>query len=149
MSAGDPATVADWVGSVGQAAGAIGTFAAVVVALAIARRDGRRAEDDRADREASQARLIVTERRFHREWLVRTTNHSSRPVFDVTLAGGWTAVEREGSPAVVAVLAPGAGIDRRVMPPAEPDTADIVIDFLDAAGLRWRRRGHAAPERVR
>ncbi|MGH4011626.1 MAG: hypothetical protein ACRDTH_26255 [Pseudonocardiaceae bacterium] len=52
-------SVATWLGVVGQLVGAIGTIAAVCVALWLAQRERRRSEVERRDREAAQARLII------------------------------------------------------------------------------------------
>ncbi|WP_445184568.1 hypothetical protein ACTXG6_40350 [Pseudonocardia sp. Cha107L01] len=50
--------LADWIAGIGQAAGAVGTFVAVVVALGAGRRAQRLRDEDRADRDAAQARMI-------------------------------------------------------------------------------------------
>jgi chloramphenicol 3-O-phosphotransferase len=54
-------SVPDWVSALGQVAGAVSTFTAVMVALWVARRDGRWRRAEQSDREAGQARLITAE----------------------------------------------------------------------------------------
>ncbi|MGH3778872.1 MAG: hypothetical protein ACRDRR_24585 [Pseudonocardiaceae bacterium] len=81
-------SVATWLGVAGQWAGAIGTVAAVVVALRLARWERRRDTAERRDREAAQARLVTIvvtypeydDRREHNVPWVEITNHSQQPV---------------------------------------------------------------------
>ena len=151
-------SVLDWVSVVGQLVGTAGTVAAVVLALWIARRDGRRLRAELADRDAGQARLVTAD--VHRaagRWWVRTTNHSTAPVFGVEVVearhqGGLSRVEPlPGAPAVLEVLGPGESVDRALDVPtgADPDPGlDVVVTcYLDAAGLRWRREGAGQPQR--
>jgi hypothetical protein len=146
--------VPDWVSALGQVAGAAGTFAAVVLALWVARRDGRWRRAEQSDREAGQARLIIAD--MHHDdgrWWVRTTNHSTAPVFDVEVVevrhpNGISKVEPvPGAPAEVIKLAAGEAIDRAITPGGDPSGV-VVLRFLDAAGLRWRREGTAQPQRI-
>jgi hypothetical protein len=51
--------------AIAQIAGAVGTLAAVVVALWVASRDSHRLQAELSDREAGQARLIIAD--VHRE----------------------------------------------------------------------------------
>jgi len=151
-------SVLDWVSVVGQLVGTAGTVAAVVLALWIARRDGRRLRAELADREAGQARLVTAD--VHRaagRWWARTTNHSTAPVFGVEVVearhqGGPSYVEPvPGAPVILEVLAAGDSVDRALDVPAgaDPDPArDVVVTrYLDAAGLRWRREGAGPPQR--
>lgn len=140
--------------AIAQIAGTVGTFAAVAVALWVATRDGRRLRAERSDREAGQARLVIAN--VHREggrWWVRTTNHSTAPVFGVEVVevrheGGVSAVEAvRGSPAVLDVLAAGQSRDRAIATGGEP-SGIVVLRYLDAAGLRWHREGTAQPQRI-
>ncbi len=145
----------DWVSVVGQLAGVLGTLTAVVVALWVARRDGRRQRVEQSDRDAGQARLVTAD--VHRDagrWWVRTTNHSAAPVFDVAVVevrheGGVSAVEPvPGAPAVLHVLPAGETRDRAIAPGSDPSPGVVVLRYLDAAGLRWYREGPGQPERV-
>lgn len=78
--------VLEWSVAIAQVVGAVGTLAAVVVALWIAVRDGRRVRADQADRDARQARLITFEVYEDRDgWRVGTTNQSMAPIFEVTV----------------------------------------------------------------
>ena len=52
---------AEWISAIGQIVAAAGTLAAVVIALWLARLDGRRIRAELADRDAGQARLIMFE----------------------------------------------------------------------------------------
>jgi hypothetical protein len=148
-------TVLDWLSTVGETVGAVGTVAAVVVALWIANRDGRQRRAERADRDAGQARLISAElRREDGRWWVRTTNHSIAPIFDcevleVRHAGGPSRLEPvPGAPVVLHRLAPNQTVDRAVAADGDLSDATVVLSFLDAAGLRWHREGVAAPRRI-
>lgn len=153
-AAADPSAL-DWMSAITQIAGTVGTLAAVAVALWVAGRDGRRLRAELSDREAGQARLIIAG--VHREggrWWVRTTNHSAAPVFGIEVVevrheGGVSAVEAvRGSPAVLDVLAAGQSRDRAIAPGSEPSSGVVVLRYLDAAGLRWRREGTAQPKRI-
>lgn len=157
-SAASGPSVLDWVSVVGQLMGTAGTVAAVVLALWVSRRDGRRLHAELADREAGQARLVTAD--VHRaagRWWVRTTNHSTAPVFGVEVVearhqGGPSHVEPlPGAPAVVEVLGTGESVDRALDVPtgSDPDPGrDVVVTrYLDAAGLRWRREGAGQPQR--
>ena len=157
-SAASGPSVLDWVSVVGQLMGTAGTVAAVVLALWVSRREGRRLHAELADREAGQARLVTAD--VHRaagRWWVRTTNHSTAPVFGVEVVearhqGGLSRVEPlPGAPAVLEVLAAGDSADRALDVPngSNPDSARdvVVICYLDAAGLRWRREGAGQPQR--
>ncbi|HET9256077.1 MAG TPA: hypothetical protein VFO16_12860 [Pseudonocardiaceae bacterium] len=145
----------EWVSAVAQIAGAFGTLAAVVVALWVASRDGRRLRAELSDREKGQARLIFADVcKDDGRWLVRTTNHSAAPVFIVEVVevrhrGGMSAVEdTPEAPAVLDVLEPGQIRDRVITPGGEPSSGVVVLRYLDATGLRWRREGTRQPERI-
>jgi hypothetical protein len=147
--------VVDWVSAGGEVAGAIGTFAAVVVALWVSIRSAQRQRAEQIDREAGQARLITTELRHEDgRWWVRTTNHSTAPIFDARIlgvrhAGGVGMVEpAPGAPVEVTTLTAGQSVDRAVAANGVPANAVIVLQFLDAVGLRWRREGAAQPKRI-
>jgi hypothetical protein len=152
------ASALDWIRAVGQVAGALGTLAAVAVALWVARRDGQRLRAEQADRDASQARLVTAD--VHREdgrWWVRTTNHSSAPVYSVEVVAarhardaGESAVEAvPGAPAVLDALAAGETRDRALADGGgDPSDGLVVLRYVDSAGLRWQRAGAAQPERL-
>ncbi|NIH87376.1 hypothetical protein [Amycolatopsis granulosa] len=84
----DPATFAAW----GQWAGALGSMAAVIVALALAAVDGRRRRRELADRQAAQARTVtctvtrsIGQDGDRDELSVVVHNHGQLPVTDVYL----------------------------------------------------------------
>jgi hypothetical protein len=146
------------VSALGVVAGALGTFAAVVVALWVSNRNTRQQRAEQADREAGQARLIIMDvYRAAGRWWVRTANHSTAPVFDVQIDEvrhkvGTSKIESvPGHPAELAKLAAGQDNDRAVAVGngVNPSIGDVVVlRFLDARGLRWRRVGTAQPQRV-
>lgn len=158
----------EWSVAISQVAGAAATLAAVVVALWIAVRDGRRVRVEQADRDASQARLITFEVcRGGDGWRVRTTNQSMAPIFDVTMTVV-TCGDRVGH------VEPGPGSPKK-LPMISPDgkkveqpikfadreshsrldfnsidigSCQVTANFLDAAGLRWSRTGSDPPRRI-
>jgi hypothetical protein len=67
--------VTDWLSAWGQIAGAVATFAAVVVALWIAVRDERRIEQNRLDEAHGEAAMAVAEMRRDASPRLRTTAH--------------------------------------------------------------------------
>lgn len=74
----------NWVGTIGQWVGAIGTIAAVVVALRLARWERRRDTTERRDEEEkAQARLVVSRLLFDATNRVAVLNNSSAPVLGV------------------------------------------------------------------
>jgi hypothetical protein len=84
-----------WSVAISQVVGTVATLAAVVVALWIAVRDGRRVRVEQADRDARQARLITFEvYRRGDHWRVGTTNQSMAPVFEVTESSSGPRIAR-------------------------------------------------------
>lgn len=84
-------------------------------------------------------------------------NHSGAPVFDVEVVdvrhGTGGAVSRvhdaPGAPAALTELAPGKTLDRALEAGVDDPTAGVVVlEFLDSAGLRWRREGIGQPVRI-
>jgi hypothetical protein len=150
-------SVVEWVSAAGQVVSAVGTLAAVAIALWLARLDGRRFRAESADREAGQARLVTFEvvRRGGR-WRVKTTNYSTAPVFDVRVMHvryGDQVVHVEkapGSPERLAIVPAGETMDQAVSL-ADLEAAgvwEVTATFLDSAGLRWLRTGIDPPRRV-
>lgn len=162
-------TAVAWSAAISQVVGTVATLAAVVVALWIALRDGRRARDEQADRDARQARLVTFEvyRRGDR-WRVGTTNQSTAPIFEVTVTkvtgtdhvGYVEAVP--GSPAQLTVVPAGGKVEQTIKfadPESSPGSDStstngvswsyqVSANFLDAAGLRWSRTGSDPPRRI-
>jgi hypothetical protein len=75
----------NWVGAIGQWAGAIGTVAAVWTALRISAKDGRQREQDRVDEARGRAAMVFTK---DDGGSVVVANHSDRPVRDVAVRVG-------------------------------------------------------------
>lgn len=84
----DSASTADWIAAIGQAVGAVGTLAAVVVALAVSRRDGQRVRSEKEQQERSQARMVVGHLEGGHESLRPTVVSRSTGVVDCGLASG-------------------------------------------------------------
>lgn len=86
-------SLATWLGVAGQWVGALGTFAAVLVALRLARWERRRDTAEQRDREAAQARLVTTKVGYPSETaaypddldielpMVQIINYSELPVY--------------------------------------------------------------------
>jgi len=171
----------DWIQALSSAAGAVLTLLAVVVAVIallversrrrqdVERLENQRAEDlemlstqrsedlarieaDRADRDAAQARLVMTTLDFTpggRVDAITVINHSSQAIFDVET---WLAL-RDGSdipgkarwsfivPALSATFGEKniAPPDTYAVPADENHPYAAWVEFLDARGLRWRR----------
>lgn len=152
----------EWSVAISQVAGAGATLAAVVVALWIAVRDGRRVQALQDDRDAGQARLITFEVYTRGDrWRVGTMNHSAAPIFEVTVTKVTCGdrigrvVEVPGSPEQLAMVPPGDKPEQTTdIAVVEADGSHKMIGsctahFLDAAGLRWSRTGSDPPQRIK
>lgn len=154
LFAQDPASALDWFSAVTGATGTLGAIAAVIIAVWVARRDGRTQRAEQADRDAAQARLVSTELRHEDgRWWVRTTNDSAAPVFrcevEVVHVRGRRHLEPvPGAPVELRKLGPEESRDRALEGDGDPSDGVVVLRFIDAAGLRWRREGDDAPRRV-
>ncbi|MEV7417694.1 hypothetical protein [Streptomyces sp. NPDC089919] len=157
-----------------DAASAIATAAATIVALGLGLDEMRARRRENADREAGQARLIVSS-------LGRATasviNHSSEPLLelriiraDADLRGGGIPIRwPEEAQRIFHNVAPGQSIPLELVeagwgeytPEGElyprddtgyfPVTATnprLTIQFIDARGLRWQRIGLEPPAKV-
>lgn len=151
----------DW-GSVAEWAGAIGSSAAVVVALWIAINDARRRESERKDEQAAQARLLVVE--AHEDDAggvlnVKVTNHSSSPVFAVVVEAvhvtpyplrvrffskrEWARLDPGESKQAGCYLFAMDGITIATI--EAPNIVSADVSFVDSAGFRWKRWGNTPP----
>ena len=155
MPVAQSATALDWVSAIGGAVGTLGAIAAVVTAVWVARRDTVFQRSERADRDAAQARLVsTTVRRADGRWWVRTTNDSAAPVFrcEVVALHSPVGVHQleavPGSPVELRRLGPDQSVDRAVRGDGDLSDGVVVLQFVDAAGLRWSREGDAAPRRL-
>lgn len=153
-----------------DAASAVGTFAAVAVALWIGIRDGRERDAERRDSEAGQARLVMVSSGTASGggiWVV-LTNHSSQPVTGLELDEvTWDGDEARGAPWRVPPTIMGARAATDIL--AAGDELKIPVEFLgpngerihvgvgsftarysfrDACGLTWSRIGNGEPRRV-
>lgn len=168
----------DWWGAAGQWAGALGSFAAVVIALVIARRGAR---DSARIAEQGAREVEARERRRQRAtaMLVRgefglfqgtdqvvVINDSPSPVVEVQIKevkGNRLVpiVPPYGRWPVWAVLPPGKSVLIKPMfglaedgvfygAAMKPSHTDytVVIEFSDVEGYRWRREGDGLPELV-
>ncbi len=155
MPASQSASALDWVSAIGGAIGTLGAIAAVITAIWVARRDTRFQRAERADRDAAQARLVSTAvRQENGRWWVRTTNDSAAPVFrcDVIEVRSRLGVHQleamPGAPVELRRLGADQSVDRALDGEGDLSDAVVVLQFVDAAGLRWRREGDAAPRRL-
>ncbi|MFD5831014.1 hypothetical protein [Lentzea sp. NPDC060358] len=165
---------ADWWGAAGQWGGAVGSFAAVVAALWIAKKGARDAA-----RIAEQGAREVAARELRRQRAsamlvhgefgrvqghdhVVIVNASQFPVVDAQV------IAAKGNPdvplippdnrrwPVYRVLKPGEQVAARPISGSAPDGVyrgfgqlgayAIVIEFTDIEGYRWRREGEGLPE---
>lgn len=155
-----PGNVTDW----GTVLGAIATAAAVVVALYVAGRDGRRARRADVWSQASKvsawhADLLLGPRGHERtEKVVVILNESGAPIWDVCVSAGGqhgaASAWYEGNELnnCVTIIPPGryripapAGFDEGASPGMNT-RLDAAISFRDADGAFWRRdaAGHLA-----
>jgi hypothetical protein len=153
--AAQSASALDWVSAIGGVIGTLGAIAAVITAIWVARRDTLFQRAERADRDAAQARLVnTTMRREDGRWWVRTTNDSAAPVFrcevvEVRSRLGVHHLEAvPGSPIHLRRLGPDESIDRAVRGDGDLSDGVVVLEYVDAAGLRWCREGDATPRRL-
>lgn len=85
---------------------------------------------------------------------MRTTNDCTAPVFrcDVVELRSPLGVHRleavPGSPVELRRLEPDQSVDRAVRDDGDLSDGVVVLQFVDAAGLRWRRDGDAPPRRL-
>jgi hypothetical protein len=151
-------STAQWILAVGQVVIAAGTLAAVLVALWLGRLERRRIWGELEDREAGQARLVAFEvvRRGGRS-LVRTTNHSAAPVFEVRVThvrcGDQVGhVQTNGGSSEWLAMVPARESVDQVLTFDGPEvngSYEVTALFLDSAGLRWQRTGANPPRRIR
>jgi hypothetical protein len=114
---------ADWIAAIGQALGAAFTFGAVWVALRAGRRAERLRDEDQADRDSAQARMVTVQ-------LSRAPYRASTPASEflpdqehlvvISAASGpaWCRGEASRSPGGPRVL---CGPGRAVWGPSEPE----------------------------
>jgi hypothetical protein len=151
----DPAL--QWILAAGQVVTAVGTLAAVTVALWLGRLERRRIWMELEDRVAGQARL-VTFAVVHRgdRWWVQTTNHSAAPVFEVRITqvrSGDEAGHVQTIPVSLeglAMVPAGESLDQSLQfsGPEVNGGYKVTAQFLDSAGLWWQRTGTDPPRRV-
>lgn len=153
-----------WVGAYGQWAGALATFAAVLVALWLPRRE-RRA------RQAAQAGLVLIRVGYNfRSGYVMITNHSQQSVFGpIVVSLGDPRPGVRCYDAVCDVLLPNkrhrvlfehVDDDGQVVPPVDFDNPladkiekwveekDVKIIFFDVDGVMWKRTGYGESVRM-
>lgn len=158
-----------------QTMSAVATCVAVIIALAGLLVELRMRRRDKADSAASQARLIFEDPQatFGSMYLdLHITNHSSEPVHAIEIEDVWCRTDGhtahdwaasfmiEGARTWANSLPPGQSVNFTVsfkdaggmLNGAPKPNADLeyglTFTFLDAHGLRWRRRGFETPVRV-
>lgn len=157
----------EW-GNTAEWVAGVGTFAAFGVLL-VAALQWRSDQADRRDHEADQARLIIIEPVKPRnappnESHVVVRNHSSAPVFDLTVSsdkyvgGAVELIPVEIKPLKPArdsphqsVLPPGkeTGVFRVIgVWPGFGSIDFVTVSFTDANNRRWERQGISEPKRV-
>lgn len=174
MSFSQTPSITDWLSAVGQVVGAVGTLAAVTVALLVSFRDNRRLMSELRDREAATARLVsAVVRRDLGLTFLEIRNDSREAVHDVEmeLAGPGSADLRVRAQKVeelngrFVAAGPGTGTESvHALQPGEirrlvvettatavtahgAVPAVVTLRFTDSAGLRWLRQGHEPPMR--
>ncbi|MEV7130160.1 hypothetical protein [Streptomyces sp. NPDC093260] len=141
----------------------VATAAATLVALGVAVNESRTRVRERADRDAAQARLLLTRARGETAYV---DNYSDQPFLEVW----WISADavKPGSPAVPVRYASGERRYIRPLPargsslirlaehtwdghsgPAPRDfTVRATVHYLDASGLWWSRTGNEQPVRL-
>lgn len=148
---------------------ALGTWAAVVVALWVSVGESIRRGRERRDADRGQARLVAIEGDGSGGIWVIVTNHSSEPIFGPELEDvRWAGPERseiarwEVAPAVIGARQVqnmlNAGAEWRIpiifldhdgkRKAVGVGSFRATISFRDARGLEWRRVASQQPERV-
>ena len=165
--------ITDWISAIGQVAGAVGTFAAVALALWLASKENGRLIAERRDSEAADARLVVASVRHDIGIsFLEVRNDGSAPVYqlefgDVT-SGAHTYVVTESivdyrggryvAEATVAEMpmniAPKESVRLALKLPSGLTRPDRIlvgrasISYTDSKGLRWKRCGYDSPQRI-
>lgn len=149
------ASTADWVAAIGQVAGALFTFVAVVVALWIAISDSRRRDRDEETRAKANARMVLVrgtgsrvvshdDHGYQLDLMIYFTNHGDRPIFDV-YAEAWpegTALDEPPQWAVAGeIVQPGEPEECFMMKVTSPSEliqlAAWRVRWTDADGRHW------------
>jgi hypothetical protein len=120
-------SVANWVAAIGQCLGAVGTLAAVGVALWLARWERRRDTAERRDEEKAQARLVVSRLLFDATNRVAVLNNSSAQVLDVDVV--YSADDRPDG--LVGELRPMQPLPIDVLKPGESETLSVMYLSAD------------------
>ncbi|MEV6695238.1 hypothetical protein AB0M35_27570 [Micromonospora sp. NPDC051196] len=166
MLAAEVPKITDWMQAWGSLAGLVMSTAAVIFTGLLFRHEIKVRREEQRDSDAAQARLIVGEvtHQFGPSgvfegvgWTVY--NHSDAPVFelyvsvssnyldDVPLYLGQPNDYPDG-------IAPGSQVNGswtfdRPFPEERwlPDGARVMVEFVDASGLTWKRAGSMSPTR--
>lgn len=156
----------DWSTISAAWATAVGTIGASVVALLIARRGWKLEAEDRSDRSAAQARLITfSSSKAGAPLTADIVNHSLLPILRLAVVEAYRMKGNERER--VKVIPVGADDDGgwSVLLPEQTVNVrfeafsgsqhlspgnyfELIFEFIDQAGLRWRRRSNEQPERV-
>jgi hypothetical protein len=158
---------ANWWSAWGQWVGGVGSIAAAWVALWLAWHGWQRADDDRRDVDAQQARLVMAQWREREKPVMQVTNHSFMPIHEIAVEGitapsaqpevSWRCDDGFWGTVQVETLSPSATDDLPVSyrfvshdgsSPTRLGRVHAVISYTDAAGRRWQRVGNQEPYRV-
>ncbi|MFF4810015.1 hypothetical protein ACFY03_17550 [Micromonospora chersina] len=164
MLAAEAPKITDWMQAWGSVVGLVMSTAAVIFTGLLFRHEIRVRREEQRDNEAAQARLLTANHHVQRGdgppvlfWEV--VNHSAAPITDLDVYISPASlddsylVERER---VVEdkLLPPGKSIDgwKTLFPPfPQSDEGHyrirMELDFVDSAGLSWRRLATFTPER--
>ncbi|WP_327267107.1 hypothetical protein OG444_39950 (plasmid) [Streptomyces sp. NBC_01232] len=159
----------DWWAVSINAAVAVGTLSAASAALWVARRDGRRLDEERREQHSAQARLVTCSVDFPN---INITNHSPMPVLELSVRlmivtgpddrHGWVCMAKAPTQlrkplptgATWTVVAEnecqrvGEGGQRETREVTSQDQIDPELRIVDANGLEWQRYGKTPPRLV-
>jgi hypothetical protein len=146
-------TVPDWTAAVGTVGSLVGLTIGLMQERSRRRQDEASAARERADREASQARLVSTSLRITNDsvgarLLVLVVNDSEAPIYDVEA----TMLQDGGLPFArwsCDRVGPHNNETGDIRPSGQaPATADVAVTFTDNNGLRWQRAAQQQPMRL-
>jgi hypothetical protein len=149
----------DRVGAAGSVLGALGTIAAVITALALARRDSIRGRGDEERRLLAQARLVrLIGPRWtsshgtdgHATLSCDVVNHGERPILDPDFSVWAPGVPQTRAPGYAVGsfwIEPGYDIELKLrLPFKEDDAYSWRVTWRDASGRQWCADADSAGE---
>ncbi|WP_124774368.1 hypothetical protein [Micromonospora inaquosa] len=163
MLAAEAPKITDWMQAWGSLAGLALSGIAALATVLLLRHEIRVRRDEQRDNEAAQARLVVgrikaIERsmlleiassgaylRYEVVWEV--SNYSGLPVFDLTVNLFEDVVPAARADVVDGTFSAKFQVDEALAETYSVGEIPITIQYSDASGLRWRRRGLGTPTR--